>query len=129
MKMYENLLDFTVLHYQGGREDSEFWRYIKNENLVTPTVKNYIEKAKNKIPTFLFASDEQWGANDLWKWTLAGLNLIDPNLAKEELMQFDMYDYAKGHYEYFKESSEKDLLNQNLSFEIDLKNPISFYLS
>ena len=129
MKMYENLLDFTVLHYQGGREDSEFWKYIKNENLVTPTVKNYIEKAKNKIPTFLFSSDEQWGANDLWKWTLAGLNLIDSSLAKEELIQFDMYDYAKGHYEYFTESLEKDLLNQNLPFEIDLKNPISFYLS
>jgi hypothetical protein len=50
-------------------------------------------------------------------------------LAKEELIQFDMYDYAREHYEYFKESAKRDLLNQNLPFEIDLKNPISFYLS
>lgn len=129
IKMYENLLDFTVLHYQGKRDDSDFWRYIKNENLVTPTVKNYIEKAKSKIPTSLFAPQEQWGANDLWKWSLAGLNLIDPELAKEELLQFDMYDYAKSHYEHFKENTSRDLLDQSLPFEIDLKNPISFYLS
>ena len=129
IKMYENLLDFTVLHYQGGRDDSEFWKYIKNENLVTPTVQNYIEKAKNKIPTYLYDSEEQWGANNLWKWSLAGLNLIDPEIAREELIQFDMYEYSREHYNFFKENIRKDLLNQNLPFEIDLNNPISFYLT
>lgn len=128
LKMYENLLDFTVLHYQGGREDSEFWRHIKNDRLVTPFVENYIEKAKSRIPTFLYFTDEVWGANNLWKWSLAGLNLVDENIAREELIQFDMYEYARSHYKFFSENIKKDLENQNKTFEIDLNNPISYYL-
>jgi tryptophan halogenase len=127
-RMHENLLDFTVLHYQGGRDDSNFWRYIKNEKLVTSTVDNYIEKAKSRIPTFIYMPAEHWVANDLWKWSLAGLGLIDRDLAREELIQFDMYDYARSHYEFFRDSVGKDLSNQFLPFELDLNNPMSFYV-
>ena len=126
--MYENLLDFTVLHYQGGRDDSEFWRHIKNDKLITPFVENYIEKAKSKIPTFLHFTEEVWGANDLWKWSLAGLNLIDEDTAREELIQFDMYEYASSHYKFFSENIKKELIMQDKTFEIDLDKPISYYL-
>lgn len=128
IKTLESFLDFTVLHYQGGREDSDFWKYIKNEKLITPSVENYIERAKVRIPTALHFTEELWGANDLWKWSLAGLNLVSADMAKEELIQFDTYDYSKAMYKLFKEDSDKTLKDVKDAFEIDLNIPISNYL-
>jgi hypothetical protein len=39
-----------------------------------------------------------------------------------------MYEYARSHYKFFSENIKKDLENQNKTFEIDLNNPISYYL-
>ena len=128
-KMYDNFLDFTVLHYQGGREDFEFWRYIKNDGLITPNVQNYLDKAKNRIPTFLHFTDAVSGADDLWKWSLAGLNLVDRDIATKELHQFDMYDYAKNHYKYYKTQSDSLLSLQTRSFSFNPKESISSFYS
>jgi hypothetical protein len=115
VKMYEYYKDFTVLHYQGGRDDSEFWRHIKNEKLTTPAVENYIERAKSKIPSALHFMD-YWGVDSLWKWSIAGLNLMSRETALLELQTYDSYDYAKNHYREFREHWKKETRNQP-SFE------------
>lgn len=116
-KMYEYYKDFTVLHYQGGREDTEFWRYIKNEKVVTEPVADYLERAKSRIPSALHFMD-YWGVDSLWKWSLAGLGHMSQEQALNELMQFNNYEYAKAHYRDFRKYWKKELEN-NSPFEIN----------
>lgn len=128
IRMYENLLNFTSLHYQGGRDDSPFWRHIKENKIVTPAVSDYIEIAKYKIPTSLHFTDSTWGANDLWKWSLAGLDLINKDLAKEELLVSGSYELAKENYNLFTAASREALSSQRDNpFELDLNLPVISY--
>ena len=102
-EMVDSYKDFTVLHYQGGREDTAFWKTIVEDKLTTDTVEHYIEKSKTKLPgTHLF--QDAYGADALWKWTLAGLDLMTKedavrqlkasNLTEASHRQFMMY-YGK----------------------------------
>jgi tryptophan halogenase len=116
-KMYDYYKDFTVLHYQGGREDSEFWRHIKNDKVTTDPVEDYLERAKGRIPSALHFMD-YWGVDALWKWSLAGLGLMSRDQAHGELAQFNNYEYSKSHYKSFREYWKKEL-SSNPSFEID----------
>jgi tryptophan halogenase len=116
-KMYEYYKDFTVLHYQGGREDSEFWRHIKFDKVTTEPVDNYINRAKSRIPAALHFMD-YWGVDSLWKWSLAGLGLMTRDQATDELIQFNNYEYAKSHYKDFRKYWKQELEN-NPSFEMD----------
>ena len=47
--MYDLLRDFLILHYKGGRSDTEFWRFI-NANKNTDLVDPIIEMCKYKLP-------------------------------------------------------------------------------
>lgn len=119
-KMYEYYKDFTVFHYQGGREDSEFWRAIKFDKITSPAVENYIERSKSRIPSVLHFMDF-WGVDALWKWTLAGLGYISREQAMAELNQFDQFEYAQGHYRSFREDMRK-LFASSAPFEMNPKD-------
>jgi tryptophan halogenase len=123
VEMYEYYKDFTVLHYQGGREDSEFWRHIKNEKITTPVVEDYIEKSKSKIASTLYFSD-YWNTDSIWKWSLAGLGFVTQKQALDELLDANIYEYSKQHYEYFTHELRHSI-QDNDSFETD----VSIYLN
>jgi len=88
-KITEEYKDFTVLHYQGGRDDTDFWRRIKNDNLITERVSDYIEKAKYSAPGGYYLND--FSTKGLWSWTLAGLDLISKDTAKGILKSLNIY--------------------------------------
>jgi len=94
-KLYDDVLDFLVLHYQGGRDDSEFWRYIKSGKTITPFVADLLERCKHTVPGGL-QYDYYYGSvgASLYNWILAGIDKITPELARQEL---DLYgiDYSK----------------------------------
>lgn len=85
-RLYDDLRDFLVMHYMGGRTDSEFWRYIADGNTQTEQVKLLLETAKTRfpskgdIPDYMGAAG--WG---LWSYVMAGINKLDPIIAKKEL--------------------------------------------
>ena len=84
--LYDNIRDFISFHYQGGRDDSEFWRWIKNEKIVSPRANHFYEKSKLQIPGFLEINGIIGTPNiALWNWISAGLGVIDPQQAKQEL--------------------------------------------
>lgn len=85
-KMYDDILDFLVIHYQGGRTDSEFWRWIDGGNTRTTFASEVLEKCKHKIPGVL-NFDYYYGCigAPLWNWVLAGIGRITPEQAKKEL--------------------------------------------
>ena len=99
-KVYDHYKDFVVFHYQGGRDDTDFWSTIKNDKISTPAVNDYIERAKYKIPTALHFP-ESWAVTGLWKWTLAGLKLVTPEQAQNELKMFKVEQYAEDYYKEF----------------------------
>lgn len=93
-KMYDDVKDFLVMHYMGGRDDSEFWKYIKTGATQTDFVKNLCEMAKDKIPT-THDFPGYFGAAGwpLYSYVMAGLHLINKNLARQEL-DLDLLDYG-----------------------------------
>jgi hypothetical protein len=83
--MFDDYRDFVVLHYQGGRDDSEFWRYIKTGKTLTPFVSELLEYTKTHIPNYLYYQNYLGASAPLWNWVLAGLGKLSPEVAKAEL--------------------------------------------
>ena len=85
-KMYDDVKDFLVMHYMGGRDDSEFWKYIKTGATKTEFVSNLLEMAKTKVPnTNDFPSYTGSAGWPLYSFVMAGLNLISKDAAAYEL--------------------------------------------
>lgn len=87
-RMYDDYKDFLVMHYMGGRNDSEFWKFVSAGNTKTEMVNDIIETAKSRLPTkndfpdYLGAAG--WG---LWSYVMAGLDKIDKKICENELQQ------------------------------------------
>lgn len=95
-EMYDITLDFISLHYQGGRTDSPFWKWIKQEKIISPYTQELITRSQNKI----IGHHEigiKFGAPavGLWNWTLAGLNLVSPEIAFKDLQTSNLFDVAE----------------------------------
>ena len=101
--LFEYVFDFISLHYQGGREDSEFWRHIKNDKIVTDYTQSLISKAKNKIiGTTIFDNANPYAPGSaLWNWVMAGLKIITPEQARQELIKTGKMSIAKNNWELF----------------------------
>jgi tryptophan halogenase len=77
-KQIDDLKDFLVMHYQGGRTDTEFWKYITSGATQTDLVKTLMDMARvrtlsyNDFPRY-------WGVAgwSLYSWVMAGLGLFD----------------------------------------------------
>ena len=97
--MYDITLDFISLHYQGGRSDTPFWRWVTEEKIVSPYVQELIERSKRKV----IGHHEigiKFGAPavGLWNWTIAGLNLVSPQVAEKDLRISQLYETAENMY-------------------------------
>lgn len=85
-KMYDDVKDFLVMHYMGGRNDSEFWKYIKTGATRTEFVSNLLEMAKVKMPTINDFPNYNGSAGwPLYSYVMAGLNLFNKDVAINEL--------------------------------------------
>lgn len=85
-KLYDDIKDFLVLHYMGGRDDSEFWRYIKTGATQTEFVKELLEMGKSKIPTFNDFPHYQGSAGwPLYSYVMEGINVLNKNVAAADL--------------------------------------------
>lgn len=98
----ELTVDFISLHYQGGREDTEFWRNVKSKGYLTDNARTIIEQAKYKIPGYT-SMEGMFGSFSipLANWILAGLDIITPKMAEEELMKESRLLFAREEYEKF----------------------------
>lgn len=76
--LYDEIKDFIVLHYLGGRTDTEFWKYIKNTDIATDRLKELLEIASHRLLT---SEDIPNKFNSLsyraWNQVLAGLGKFD----------------------------------------------------
>lgn len=85
-RMYDDFKDFLVLHYMGGRTDTEFWKYIKSGATKTDFVDSILEMSKSKMPTFN-DFNEYYGAAGwpLYSWVLLGTGNLSMSVCEKEL--------------------------------------------
>jgi tryptophan halogenase len=113
--LYDSILDFVSFHYQGGRTDSNFWKDITKKDRCTPRAKGYLEKCQRQIPGFLEIHALIGSpAASLWNWIAAGLDIITPYQAEQELKEKNLFDQGKFEYEQMilpKEKLQKSYIN------------------
>jgi tryptophan halogenase len=95
-RLYDSILDFVSFHYQGGRNDTEFWKSITEKNKCTPRAKQYLEKCKHKIPGFLEINGIIGSPNAaLWNWIAGGIDAITPTQALLDLQNSNKLEIAE----------------------------------
>jgi tryptophan halogenase len=85
-RMYDDFKDFLNIHYMGGREDSNFWKYIKTGKTQTDNTRDILEIIKYKLPSNKdfnqYIGGTDWG---LYSYVLFGINRISPDVLRSEL--------------------------------------------
>ena len=85
-ELYDEIKDYIILHYQGGKTDSLFWEYISNNDIATDFVKNIINISKYRL---LNKDDVPNNADSIgyqaWNQVLAGMGFINKNTAFKHL--------------------------------------------
>jgi len=116
--LYESYKDFLVLHYQGGKQDSEFWKYLNTGATLTPFVEEVISRSAYGLPSFL-QYEHKWGTSTtLWNWILAGLNFVSSKNASLTLKQYKKEKEAEQDYlELFRSSSQRNAGQEKFSLE------------
>jgi tryptophan halogenase len=100
--MYDLIKDFLVAHYQGGRTDSEFWKYITAGNTLTSHARDIIEICKTRVPSnSLFPGISGASGWPLWSYVMSGTNNITPEIAKKELALHRIDKFAQAAYDRF----------------------------
>jgi len=99
--LFENYRDFLNIHYMGGRQDTDFWKYMSTEDAKTEKTKLILEIAKHRAPNSKdFINLDGSAGYDIWFFVLAGLGIIDPNVCKEEL-KLSKVDYKLKDFERY----------------------------
>lgn len=85
-RLFDDTRDFLVMHYMGGRTDTEFWRYISSGATQTDFVKNLIEMSKSKTPTLQdfpgYYGSAGWG---LYSHVMVGLGILNKTVCRSSL--------------------------------------------
>tara|TARA_B110000285_G_C15130041_1_gene622949 strand:+ start:64 stop:1611 length:1548 start_codon:yes stop_codon:yes gene_type:complete len=85
-KMYDDFKDFVVSHYLGGRNDSEFWKYISSGAIETDFAAELRDMCKTKMPTSLdfpnYPGAAGWG---IWSYVLFGTGQLTSEVAQKHL--------------------------------------------
>lgn len=100
--MYDLLKDFLVLHYQGGRTDTAFWKHITDGNTLTDFTERLIKMSNYRIPNNgLFPQVKGIAGWPIWSYIFAGLDIITPAMAKQELHLHRLEKHANDQFESF----------------------------
>ena len=110
----DDLKDFLVMHYQGGRVDTEFWRYITSGATQTDRVRALLLMSKHHTPSYhdfpIYEGAAGWG---LYCWVMAGLNLF-----KDQPPNTDIEAFVDQNIAYNKlQGSMKAQYGNNLSHD------------
>jgi tryptophan halogenase len=86
VKMFDDVRDFLVMHYMGGRTDSDFWKFINTGVTKTEYVSDLMDMAKTRIPTMndfpQYYGSAGW---PLYSFVMAGLGMFDKSKAINDL--------------------------------------------
>lgn len=82
---FDDVRDFLVMHYMGGRQDSEFWRYISSGATKTDFVQDLIDTSRSRLPSY---NDfpKYYGASgwDLYCYVMSGIGILNKQAVSRE---------------------------------------------
>jgi tryptophan halogenase len=112
-KLYDANMEFISFHYQGNRNDTPFWRSIKEKNKIGTAAKIYVERCKHKVPGIL-ETVGLFGTPSacLWNWVAAGIDLITPARARKDLEKSNLQDIAKEEFRKLSTSKKSYIKHQ-----------------
>jgi hypothetical protein len=86
--VYENILDFVQLHYLGQRTDTEFWRWCKNDMILTDFNRETIDYFKNNFVSWNFFHENNYELFDELDWiqVMHGLGMFNISKIKEKYL-------------------------------------------
>jgi flavin-dependent dehydrogenase len=101
--MWDNIKDFIVFHYISPRKDTDFWIEAKNIKRHSERLKIIMEIWKHRMPRVVdYITDKNNNfyhiGNTLWYQIGIGMKLFDAKIAKQELVDYNLYNYAKDQY-------------------------------
>jgi tryptophan halogenase len=88
---FDDFRDLLQIHYMSKRNDSDFWKFVKNELVKTEKTKYMMEVSKYRCPSMfdfdIYHGAAGWG---VWCWTMVGLGYVDKNIAEQTLANSGM---------------------------------------
>lgn len=102
---YENIRDFIILHYcLTKREDTPFWKAVKNDTIIPDSLKSKLEKWRTSLPSTNMESNRMFGAFN-YSSILAGMDY----LPKQSLpaLEFVNKKQSEVHFERIKSKGEQ----------------------
>jgi hypothetical protein len=123
--MYDDFRDFIIVHYKGGRVDTDFWRYMQSSENLTDNVTNILSFSKNQLLTPLML-DNYYGCvgSSLYNWILLGLDLVKDDVLDNHLKIYQQ-DNINDVYNYYQQQwdAKEKMLPSHLAFLKSLRVP------
>lgn len=131
----DNILDFIAVHYISPREDTQFWKDLKDnrDQWMPQSLKDKLSKWRHRLPNNLELDDFGLFTGDNWAHTMYALNLFDiesikreydilPQYKKDYAHKLFMYRYAELQEEYI---PHKEALQQYLPKWLEFKKRLA----
>ena len=127
-KIFDSYRDLIQIHYITKREDSDFWKWVKNEMPKTDKVKEIIEICKYKCPS-PFDFDNIIGAAGWGTWSnvVSGLGILQKRIAFNTLWGNDLHNDSEQNFDkmmhhYYKHTKNFITHNEFIKFIKTEKN-------
>lgn len=115
--MFDEFKDFLVMHYMGGRTDTEFWRYINSGATKTEYVDMLLEMSKDRVLNqhdfSRFYGSAGW---PLYSYVIAGLDRFGKNVGKDAL------DFTLPGIDHLESAVENDFMKTTQDWKEELKD-------
>ena len=111
-RQFDDFMIFLNTHYVSNREDSDFWKFVKNDCIHEDTI-NLINKWKNQLPRMsdfdLYLSGLPHVQSQLYYPVLDGLGLLKKDIAREEMNNFNLKPFARDEYKRFNDQYDDQM--------------------
>ena len=111
-RQFDDFMIFLNTHYVSNREDSDFWKFVKNDCIHEDTI-NLINKWKNQLPRMsdfdLYLSGLPHVQSQLYYPVLDGLGLLQKDIAREEMNNFNLKPFARDEYKRFNDQYDDQM--------------------
>jgi tryptophan halogenase len=109
-KVIDNYRDLLQIHYLSGREDTEFWRTIKNELKITDGNQHLLEISKTRSLSFFDVSTQHGAAGwPVWCHILDMAGFFKKELIEEELIAYNRIGEIQKETSFMTNYYAKDL--------------------
>jgi tryptophan halogenase len=113
--MWDDVRDFIVLHYVSKRKDTKFWIEASSVERQSEELKEKLEKWKYRMPrTVDYSKKNNFYpsiGNSLWYQICMGMNILNSEVAKKELIYYNLYEKAKIDLQKIKEYADFHIKN------------------